>query len=130
TGHGQGNLDNCSEFCSRTHTWTVGSTPNPMTVWRTDCANYPSAGTYQYPRGGWCPGVDVTAWDFDVTAQVGAAGSATFGYGIDDYLNTCNGAADGGGLCSGCAAGESCPYDGSDHTQPFYYVSALLIGFR
>ncbi len=43
TGHGQGNLDNCSEFCSQEHTWQVGTTPNNATVWRTDCAQYPSS---------------------------------------------------------------------------------------
>ena len=75
------------------------------------------------------PGVDVNAWDFDVTAQVGKGGTATFTYGVDPYVNTCNAGADGGGPCTGCAAGESCAYDGADHTQPFYYVSALLIGF-
>lgn len=131
TGHGQGNLDNCGEFCSRNHTWTVGTTANTKMVWRTDCANYPSNGTYQYPRAGWCPGVDVDAWDFDVTPQVtaGAAGT-TFTYGVDAYVNTCNAGADGGGPCTGCATGESCAYDGSDHTQPFYYVSAVLVGLR
>lgn len=131
TGHGQGNLDNCAEFCSRQHTWTVGNAaPNTKTIWRTDCQNFPSAGTYQYPRAGWCPGVNVDAWDLDVTSQVGAGGSATFAYGVDDYLNTCNAGADGGGPCTGCQTGESCAYNGADHTQPFYYVSALLIGFR
>jgi hypothetical protein len=132
TGHGQGNLDDCSEFCSRTHTWSVGTTANTKTVWRTDCQNYPSGGTYQYPRAGWCPGVDVDAWDFDVTSQVTAGGgrTATFTYGVDAYLNTCNAGADGGGPCTGCQAGEGCAYDGAGHTQPFYYVSALLVGFR
>lgn len=130
TGHGQGNLDNCSEFCSRQHTWTVGSTANAKTVWRTDCASFPSAGTYQYSRAGWCPGTYVDVWDFDVTSQLAATGTTTFTYGVDPYLNTCNAGADGGGPCTGCSAGESCAYDGSDHTQPFYYVSALLIGFE
>ncbi len=70
TGHGQANLDNCAEFCSRNHTWTVGTTANQATVFRTDCQNYPSSGTYTYSRGGWCPGTFVVPWDFDVTSQV------------------------------------------------------------
>ena len=130
TGHGQANLDNCAEFCSRQHTWTVGSGVHAKTVWRTDCAKFPSGGTYQYSRAGWCPGADVAPWDFDVTAQVAATGTTSFTYGVDAYLNTCNAGADGGGPCTGCAAGESCAYDGSGHTQPFFYVSALLVGFR
>lgn len=131
TGHGQANLDNCSEFCSRDHWWTVGAMMNKSTVWRTDCSSYPSEGTYQYSRGGWCPGASVIPWDFDVTSQVSASGPTTFTYGVDAYLNTCNASANSdGGLCTGCSSGESCAYDGSDHTQPFYYVSSLLIGFE
>lgn len=131
TGHGQGNLDNCSEFCSQEHTWLVDTTPNNALVWRTDCANYPSSGTYQYSRAGWCPGADVIPWDIDVTNQVGSSGSASVSYSVAPYVNTCNGSypADGGS-CTGCAPGASCAYDGSDHTQPFYYVQGLLIGFR
>jgi hypothetical protein len=128
TGHGQANLDNCAEFCSRKHTWTVGGMASTKAMWRTDCTKYPSSGTYQYPRAGWCPGADVQPWDFDVTAGIGNA-TTTIAYGVEDYLNTCNGSAPDGGLCTGCAGG-GCPYDGSGHTQPFYYVSAVLIGFR
>jgi hypothetical protein len=130
TGHGQANLDNCSEFCSKQHTWTVGTTPNTLAIWRTDCANFPSSGTYQYSRAGWCPGADVQPWQFDVTSQVAGAPTTTISYDVEAYTNTCNGASDGGGVCTGCQAGESCQYDGSDHTQPFYYVSSLLIGYR
>ncbi len=130
TGHGQGNLDNCAEFCSEDHTWQVGGAPNTKTIWRTDCASYPSSGTYQYSRAGWCPGADVVPWDFDVTSQVGPGPTVTLAYGVTPYVNTCNAGAPDGGLCAGCAAGESCAYDGSGHTQPFYYVQSLLIGFR
>jgi hypothetical protein len=130
TGHGQANLDNCSEFCSKMHTWTVGTMANTQAIWRTDCANFPSAGSYQYSRAGWCPGADVKPWDFDVTSQVAGGPTATISYGVDAYVNTCNGASDGGGVCTGCQPGESCQYDGSDHTQPFYYVSSLLIAYR
>jgi hypothetical protein len=130
TGHGQGNLDNCAEFCSEEHTWTVGSSPNTEAMWRTDCANFPSQGTYQYSRAGWCPGANVLPWDFDVTSQVGSGATIPVTYGVSDYFNTCNAGAPDGGSCTGCASGESCPYDGSGHTQPFYYVQSLLIGFR
>jgi hypothetical protein len=130
TGHGQGNLDNCAEFCSKDHTWTVGTTANKSTVWRTDCSKYPSSGTYKYSRAGWCPGAFVIPWDFDVTSQVGSGASVAVDYSVTDYLNTCNGSAPDGGVCTGCNPGESCPYDGGGHTQPFYYVQSLLIGFR
>lgn len=130
TGHGQANLDNCAEFCSRKHTWTVGGMPTTKAIWRTDCAKFPSSGTYQYPRAGWCPGADVAPWDFDVTAQIGTSTTTTVAYDVEAYVNTCNGSAPDGGVCTGCDPGVSCPYDGAGHTQPFYYVSSLLIGFR
>jgi hypothetical protein len=132
TGHGQANLDDCAEFCSRNHTWTVGTHVNQSTVFRTDCSNYPSSGTYQNSRAGWCPGTFVVPWDFDVTSQVNLAAATTFTYGVDDYINTCNGNAPASAnLCTACAAqGVSCPYNGGSHTGPFYYVSSLLIGFR
>jgi hypothetical protein len=129
TGHGQANLDNCAEFCSRNHGWTVGSQANTKAIWRTDCGNFPSNGTYQYSRAGWCPGASVDPWDIDVSSQVSASGKTTFTYGVDDYLNTCNGDAPNGGICTGCNGG-TCGYNGGSHTQPFYYLSSLLIGFK
>ena len=126
TGHGQANLDNCAEFCSKDHSWQVGSAPpNTTTVFRTDCANFPSSGTYQYSRAGWCPGADVIPWDIDVTSQVGSGPTVPITYGVTAYTNTCNGTA-----CTGCPSGGSCGYNGGSHTQPFYYVQSLLIGFR
>lgn len=130
TGHGQANLDNCAEFCQRNHTWSVNGAANTALMWRTDCGNFPSQGTYMDPRAGWCPGADVTPWDIDVTQQVGTSGTVTIGYDVDSYLNTCNGLPDGGGLCSGCQVNESCQYNGGDHTQPFYYVNSVLVAFR
>jgi hypothetical protein len=130
TGHGQANLDNCAEFCSRNHTWTVGGVATQKAMWRTDCASFPSSGTYRYSRAGWCPGASVIPWDFDVTAAIGTSTSTTIAYDVDAYMNTCNGSAPDGGMCTGCQSGESCNYDGAGHTQPFYYVSSLLIGFR
>ena len=130
TGHGQANLDNCAEFCSKNHTWKVGSGVNTKAMWRTDCASFPSSGTYQYSRAGWCPGADVAPWDIDITSQVTLGAQTTIAYDVQAYTNTCNGDAPNGGICTGCASGESCGYNGGSHTQPFYYVSSLLIGFR
>ncbi len=65
-----------------------------------------------------------------MTSQVSPGSPVDVTYSVSQYLNTCNGSAPDGGLCTGCPAGESCTYDGSDHTQPFYYVQSLLIGFR
>ncbi|HEY6461040.1 MAG TPA: peptide-N-glycosidase F-related protein [Polyangiaceae bacterium] len=142
TGHGQGNADNCSEFCSRTHTLTVGSTANTATVWRTDCASTPNVksqcGTATDSRAGWCPGADVKPWVVDVTGQVGAGPTTTIAYDVAGYTDTscgCNtcrpGAVPDGGTCAGCVfSGTTCSYDGSLHTQPFYYVSSALIAYE
>lgn len=142
TGHGQGNADNCSEFCSRQHTLTVGSTPNTATVWRTNCASTPTAktqcGTATDSRAGWCPGADVTPWIVDVSSQVGSGPTTTVAYDVAGYpdtscgCNTCRpGAVPDGGTCTGCVfQGTTCSYDGSLHTQPFYYVSSLLIAYQ
>jgi hypothetical protein len=130
TGHGQGNAGNCAEFCGKTHTITVGSTPYAQKIWRTDCATTAAPnqqGTYQYSRAGWCPGADVKPWIVDVTADVAGSGSASFGYDVEAYDNTCRPDAM---PCTGCTLGTGCMYDGSNHTEPFYQVSALLIAYE
>ncbi|MCE9577039.1 MAG: hypothetical protein K8W52_28085, partial [Deltaproteobacteria bacterium] len=38
TGHGQGNADNCAEFCARDHHFTIGGDTVTTTLWRDDCA--------------------------------------------------------------------------------------------
>jgi hypothetical protein len=130
TGHGQGNASNCAEFCSRTHTFTVGSTQHSQAIWRTDCATTAAPGqqgTYQYSRGGWCPGADVKPWTFDVTPDVMGSDMATIGYEVETYDNTCRPDAM---PCAGCTLGNSCAYDGGAHTEPNYEISSVLIAYR
>jgi Peptide-N-glycosidase F, C terminal/Peptide-N-glycosidase F, N terminal len=129
TGHGQGNADNCAEFCSKAHTLTVGTTPFTRQVWRTDCATTDApgqCGTSMYPRAGWCPGADVKPWQADVTQAVGAT-TASVSYAVESYDNTCRPTAP---QCAGCTLGTGCMYDGANHTEPFFYVSSLLIAYR
>lgn len=128
TGHGQGNLENCAEFCPRDHTITVGTTPHKEKIWRTDCATTAAPGqkgTYKLSRAGWCPGADVRPWVFDVTADV--AGGAKFSYDAATYVNSCRPDA---ATCEGCSLGTDCKYDGGNHTEPAYFVSAVLIAYR
>jgi hypothetical protein len=130
TGHGQGNADNCAEFCGKTHTMTAGSTPHAQTIWRTDCATTAAPGqqgTYQYSRAGWCPGADVKPWTLDVTKDVAGGGAATFAYDVEAYVNTCRPDAS---PCTGCTLGTGCAYDGSSHTEPNFEVSTVLIAYR
>jgi hypothetical protein len=130
TGHGQGNAGNCAEFCGRTHTLTAGATAHTQKVWRTDCATTAAPGqqgTYQYSRAGWCPGADVKPWVLDVTADVTAGATATFGYDVETYANTCRPDAM---PCTGCTLGATCAYDGGTHTEPNYAISTVLIAYR
>ena len=129
TGHGQGNANNCAEFCSRAHTITAGTTAHKATIWRKDCATTAAPnqeGTYKYSRAGWCPGADVHPWILDVTKDV-ADGKATFAYDVQAYENTCRPEAM---PCAACTLGSSCDYDGGSHTEPNYSVSTVLIAYR
>ena len=93
TGHGQGNRDNCAEFCPKTHFFKVGTASHGQSVWRDDCATTAvqnQNGTWQYSRAGWCPGADVRAFSLDVGGDVSAdakAGKAPFSvaYDVEGY---------------------------------------------
>jgi hypothetical protein len=131
TGHGQGNLDNCSEFCPVTHTINVGSRALMLSLWRTDCAQNPvsnQAGTWQYDRAGWCPGASVVPVVFDVTAALAEGASTPVSIAFQDYTNTCR--PDAGASCGGCTAGPDCNYNSNGHTEPFYDTSVELIRYR
>lgn len=128
TGHGQGNFENCAEFCPRDHTITVSGVAHKERIWRNDCATSTvpgQKGTYRLSRAGWCPGADVRPWIFDATADV--ASGATIAYDVATYVNTCRPDAP---TCEGCTLGTDCKYDGGNHTEPVYYVSSLLIAYR
>ncbi len=130
TGHGQGNKDNCAEFCTRTHTLTVGATPHAQEIWRDDCATTAvpdQQGTWKYPRAGWCPGADVLPWTVDITSDVAAGAPAKIAYGVEEYENTCRPDA---AVCNGCSLGTGCEYDGGAHTEPNYQLSTVLIAYR
>ncbi|MFO0590553.1 MAG: peptide-N-glycosidase F-related protein [Polyangiaceae bacterium] len=130
TGHGQGNKDNCAEFCKRDHTITAGSTAHTQQIWRADCASTAvpgQQGTWKYSRAGWCPGADVLPWTLDVTADLAGQSNGTFAYDVEAYENTCRPDA---ATCQSCTLGVGCDYDGGAHTEPNYQVSSLLIAYR
>jgi Peptide-N-glycosidase F, C terminal/Peptide-N-glycosidase F, N terminal len=130
TGHGQGNADNCAEFCQLAHGFLVGTTAVQQTVWRDDCADNPinnQQGTWMYARAGWCPGADVIAWVEDVTAGVVPGEDVEVIYDLSSYENTCRPDAP---MCMGCALGTGCEYDGGSHTPPVVKMSAVLVVYR
>jgi hypothetical protein len=130
TGHGQGNKDNCAEFCPREHTVRVEGAEHSKLVWRTDCAKTAAPnqqGTWKLSRAGWCPGALVAPWSFDVTADVAGKADATFAYDVQIYENTCRPDAE---PCAGCSLGTGCAYDGGAHTEPSYQLSAVLVAYE
>jgi hypothetical protein len=125
TGHGQGNLDNCAEFCTRTHTFNVGGMDVSRAIWRNDCAQTAvpgQRGNFRPGRAGWCPGADVLPWVADVTPA--AAGTLTVSYGVTPYENSCRPDAP---TCAGCALRTTCAFDNGAHTAPLYVLSAALV---
>jgi hypothetical protein len=127
TGHGQGNRDNCAEFCRRMHYFSVDGARIERLLWRDDCATTAvkgQAGSFQYPRAGWCPGADVQPWVADVSAMAQAGKPITVHYEVQAYENTCRPDSP---MCAGCALRTGCAYDNGNHTNPFYVLSAALI---
>jgi hypothetical protein len=125
TGHGQGNRDNCAEFCTRSHVVRFDDAPQEQVLWRDNCAQNPitnQRGNWRPNRAGWCPGDVVAPWVADLGAP--SAGAHTVSYDVDDYVNTCR---PGATPCSGCVFGTSCAYNDSSHTEPYYRVAAYLL---
>lgn len=123
TGHGQGNFQNCAEFCERDHYFHVGDALMETHLWRDDCPTTAvpnQQGTWRYPRAGWCPGAMVRPWTADFPA---APGPLAIRYDTEAYDNTCRPDAP---TC-GCA---NCEYDGGAHTEPGWEQSAVMIFYE
>jgi hypothetical protein len=128
TGHGQGNAQNCAEFCPQTHTFTVGAQSVQKSIWRTDCATTAvpgQQGNVTPSRAGWCPGATVVPWVQDVSSSITAGQQVTIGYGVTgNYVNSCRPDAP---TCTGCVFNTGCAYNKMDHTPPVYALSAALV---
>jgi hypothetical protein len=127
TGHGQGNLDNCAEFCRRNHAFTVGGMRVERMVWRDDCATTAipnQGGNWKPSRAGWCPGAQVLPWVADVSAMAKPGNAITVTYDVQPYENTCRPDSP---TCAGCVFRTPCAFDNGNHTAPFFVLSAALI---
>jgi hypothetical protein len=134
TGHGQGNLENCGEFCAKMHSFTVGGRTFLHSVWRTDCRTTTSLNqtstAYVYDRAGWCPGATVVPWVQDITAAAPAGQAGQVSYDVQAWTNTCQ-----PGICTlmSCAFygtpyfNGSCVYDQQFHAVPYYVLSSMLV---
>lgn len=74
TGHGfGGNSDNCAEFCQREGFVKVNSDVRySLDVWR-ECGDnpvFPQGGTWLTDRTNWCPGAEVSPYDFEITPYI------------------------------------------------------------
>lgn len=129
TGHGQGNLQNCAEFCPKTHSYLVGGMEFKNRIWRDDCATtavkpQPGGAAPFAARAGWCPGALVVPWTVDVSAVAKPGATVTVDYAVEAYENTCR---PGAPVCKGCAFSPNCAYDDGLHTSPNYVQSAMVI---
>lgn len=87
TGHQFDNPPNCAEFCSNIQEVEV----NGQTFWSWDimqeCATnplFPQGGTWIFDRAGWCPGMNSTTKEFELTPHTGDGDSFTIDYKISD----------------------------------------------
>ncbi len=128
TGHGQGNVDNCSEFCAKTHTMQIGTAQTSTMIWRGDCHRNPigqQPGTWYLGRAGWCPGDIVRPWREKLDDV--AAGSYQVAYDIEAYENTCRPDSP---MCGGCKFSTGCEYNGGNHTRPRFLTNGFVILYR
>jgi hypothetical protein len=128
TGHGQGNADNCAEFCPRDHTFLVNAVPYTENIWRDDCRTTAAPnqqGSWQYARAGWCPGAKTYDWTIDLGAVSGP--TLNIGYDVQAFENSCRPDAN---PCAGCTLGTGCAYNDSTHTEPNYQISAVVIAYK
>ncbi len=130
SGHGQGNADNCAEFCPTFQALSLDSDGEDKVfareVWRDDCeqaAPGPQPGTWTLSRAGWCPGLLVEPW----VERMEARGTLRASWDPGPYVNTCRPDA---APCQGCTLGTGCEYDGGAHTEPGFELSALAIVFE
>ena len=114
TGHGQGNTENCAEFCAKNHSFTVDGVLQQRRVWRDNCSrtvtDRPQRGTWTLSRAGWCPGAGVDPMVFDLAPP---GDKLTVEYLPQAYVNN-----------------SRTGYNDGSHTQPYYQVSGVVVLYR
>ncbi|MCE7935699.1 MAG: T9SS C-terminal target domain-containing protein [Chlorobi bacterium CHB2] len=91
TGHGFGGTDNAAEFSPKTHTVAINGTQAfSHYLWRDDCGRnptFPQGGTWWLSRAGWCPGLEVTPYTYDLTPLIQGKDSVVIDYNMEPYTN-------------------------------------------
>ena len=89
TGHSFGGNENCAEFCPKTHNFQVDDQYTyQQFAWRQDCGYnpvYPQNGTWVYNRAGWCPGLDVEWYEYELTDIMTSGDTMNIAYNFDSY---------------------------------------------
>jgi hypothetical protein len=130
TGHGQGNYENCAEFCRKSHLLYADDATWSHFLWRSNCSSNPCSpqgGTWQFSRAGWCPGAGAPPWVVDLTGSVQPGSTVSVRYDVEPYENFCR------PTNPDCVDGQTCPvcaYNGGGHTPPHYTVQASAILYR
>ncbi len=107
TGHGGNDDEGCGEFCNHTHHFSINGgaehvREHPTASTLMGCADrvhegvVPNqAGTWIFGRAGWCPGLDVPFWTFDITPELrkGQINELTYKglFKGQEYRSTANG---------------------------------------
>lgn len=126
TGHGWGsnNTSNAAEFYNATHNLQVnGANTFTQALW-TLCNPNPDsctgqAGTWQYGRAGWCPGIIAKPYFYNLTPYIN--NPFTFRYQFKtSYQDLCH------PNNPTCVSGTTCP-DCNDGYNPYYRVGGYMI---
>lgn len=86
TGHQFDNPPNCAEFCSNIQSVEVNGQPQWNWDIMQECATnplYPQGGTWIFDRAGWCPGMNSTTKEFELTPLVQGNDEFTVDYDIE-----------------------------------------------
>lgn len=126
TGHGWGgnNTSNAAEFFNATHYLDINGTQTfTQNLWNF-CNPNPDgctgqAGTWQYPRAGWCPGAIAPPDIYDLTAQIGTTFDLDYRF-HPTYQDNCH------PNNPNCVSGQTCA-DCNDGSNPIYYVDTHII---
>ena len=92
TGHQFDNPPNCAEFCNNLQKVEVNEQQIAQWEIMQECADnplYPQGGTWIFDRAGWCPGMNSTTKEIELTPFVGQADTFMVDYDItfNDYGN-------------------------------------------
>lgn len=97
TGHGFGQApDNCAEFCNKKQYIKIkGERLFERDVWRETCGLnpvYPQGGTWVYSRSNWCPGAEVTPFDYELTPSITVGDSLDIDFDMEAFTFPAGGA--------------------------------------